>query len=229
LGTAAEFFARRGFGRAITKHDAHEILKKSREAGLVQLADNVQNRPSFICNCCSCCCEQLRAINEFQIPAVNPSGFEPAVDDEKCCGCGLCEKACPIDALCVPERQDGQKRSELRPELDAKRCIGCGVCAEACKRDALAMDASDRSPEVPRDAAERVLRMAVERGRLANMLIGAGTIRGPRFLTQLLSALRRLPRVQQALANQQLGSRFVAWTLARQEKRRPKSQQGRQQ
>src|SRR5512138_111945 len=80
LNGGAEFVARRGFGRAIGQAEALALLAAAREHGLVQLADNVASRPSFICNCCGCCCEQLQAINRWHLAAVNPSGFLPALD-----------------------------------------------------------------------------------------------------------------------------------------------------
>ena len=36
-----------------------------RDAGLVHIADNVQDDPAFICNCCGCCCEAMVAARNF--------------------------------------------------------------------------------------------------------------------------------------------------------------------
>ncbi len=61
LNGGAEFVVRRGFGRAIERATRRcDILAASRARGLVQIADNVQSRPTFVCNCCGCCCEQLQ-------------------------------------------------------------------------------------------------------------------------------------------------------------------------
>ncbi|MGB6335252.1 MAG: 4Fe-4S binding protein, partial [Thermoanaerobaculia bacterium] len=99
LNGGAEFVLRRGFGRVIERREAREILEQARERGLVQIADNVQQRPSYICNCCSCCCAQLRAIHEYDLPAVTPSGFAPQMDEDLCKGCSRCARACPVTAI----------------------------------------------------------------------------------------------------------------------------------
>ena len=48
----AEGLARSRIARSITKNEAMTILTRSKESGLAQTADNVQNKVTFICNCC---------------------------------------------------------------------------------------------------------------------------------------------------------------------------------
>jgi hypothetical protein len=70
-------------------------------------------------------------------------------------------------------------------------------------------------PEVPANGLERVVRMALERGQLGQLLFDQGESRGARFLGEVLSALGQLPVAQQALAHEQLRSRFVRFLLGR--------------
>ncbi len=216
LNSGAEFVTRRGFGRAIPREEALDVLARARDHGLVQIADNVQNRPTFLCNCCGCCCEQLQGVNRYGLAAVNPSGFQPRHDDAKCAGCSRCARACPVGAIAMgPTRVVGQQKSALEPRVDPERCIGCGVCADACHKDALHMARSGARRPVPANAVEKAVRMAVERGNLAALLLDEGEGLGSRFLRLAVDAIVRLPPAQALLATEQVRSRFVKAAVAR--------------
>ncbi|MBI5368518.1 MAG: 4Fe-4S dicluster domain-containing protein [Planctomycetes bacterium] len=216
LNGGADFVARRGFGRAIGKSEALDILCAARAGGLVQIADNVQNRPTYICNCCGCCCGQLLAINQFDLAAVKPSGFLAQSATAQCSGCSRCSRACPVTAITMTaQRTEGRPKNELRPAVDGERCLGCGICAEVCPRDAMRMHRRPERPFVPQNAVERSLRMVIERGHLAQFLFDEGAGRGMRFLNLVLRTLLRLPGAQRLVASRQVASRFVRAALAR--------------
>jgi NADH-quinone oxidoreductase subunit F len=52
------------------------------------------------------------------------------IDEEKCPGCGLCVKECPVEAI----TSMGKKKPVV---LDQEKCIRCGVCHDVCKLDAV--------------------------------------------------------------------------------------------
>ena len=214
LNAGADFVIRRGFGREVGRSEALEILARARASGLVQIADNVRDRPTYLCNCCGCCCGQLQAINDFGLPAVNPSGFQPTVHSEQCKGCARCSRACPVTAIAMlPQRVEAHRKNDLQPQIDVGRCIGCGVCVDACRNHAMAMERRPQQPYVPLNTIERSVRMALERGRLPHLLFDVGASRGSRFLNTVMGALCALPPVERALASEQVRSRFVSYAL----------------
>lgn len=117
-------------GRVITREEAYVILEKAEEEALVHLTGNAQFGQYYICNCCSCCCGVLKAIDKFSIPATNVvnSQYHAVIDPDVCSGCGICaDKRCQVRAI---ESGDVYK-------VIQERCIGCGLCVSTCPVSAI--------------------------------------------------------------------------------------------
>ena len=119
-------------GRTVTREEALEVLELAAREGLVHASYNVQKGHMFVCNCCSCCCEFLRGLKEFEQPyMIASSNFVAAIDPETCVACGVCaEERCPVGAV---EAGDDAYR------VLAERCIGCGVCVPTCAAEAITL------------------------------------------------------------------------------------------
>lgn len=214
LNVGADFVIRHGHGRSISRSEALEIVEQSREAALVFIADNVRQRPTYVCSCCGCCCEQLRAINRHGlVGAVKTSDWVAAVDVARCQGCGRCVRRCPVRAIVLQARPPGPaaQRPALQAHVDEAICLGCGVCKPACRSEALSMQRRPARVLTPEGTLERMLSMALERDRLHDLLFDEEGTLPELVLHRLTGALLGLPPVKRLLVSRKLKSRFVSF------------------
>jgi Fe-S-cluster-containing hydrogenase component 2 len=111
----------------------------------------------------------------------------------------------------------------MNAAVDEEICLGCGVCKVACKQDALHMLRRQKRTLTPVDTLERVLRMAVGRGTVHDLLFDEHDGPTMAFANRLVGAIERLPLTRRAVLNETLRSRFVAFlsSVARKDRRVP--------
>jgi Pyruvate/2-oxoacid:ferredoxin oxidoreductase delta subunit len=205
FGHGARYLVRHRLARSITKEESLEALERARGFGMVQIADNVRERGTFMCNCCSCCCGMLEGYRRLKdSPHITTSSFLPAIDAAACTRCGKCAKACPVAALELKGK--GEERELV---FTQKHCLGCGVCATTCSCKAISMQLRGQRVIPPSDTVEKLVRMALERGKLQHLLFDDPARLSHKVLRAVLKALLKLPPGKQLLASQQVESIFL--------------------
>ncbi len=53
-------------------------------------------------------------------------------DVDKCIGCYLCAKACPVDCIYISLKRENKKLTVTRFEIDYNKCLFCNLCCEPC-------------------------------------------------------------------------------------------------
>ncbi|MBN2549909.1 MAG: 4Fe-4S binding protein [Anaerolineales bacterium] len=145
-------------GRLATREEAHEHVRRCREAGLVHLVgrnrlDTVWLGVSpgekllTVCNCCPCCClwKILPLVSESIAEKVERMPGVTVTVTDLCQGCGTCTQGvCFVDAIRLV---DGRA-------VIGEDCRGCGRCAEVCPNDAI--EVSIAEPAYVHKTIERI-------------------------------------------------------------------------
>jgi Pyruvate/2-oxoacid:ferredoxin oxidoreductase delta subunit/biotin operon repressor len=141
----ARYNIERGTGREISKDECMQILTDAEEAGLIHMIDNKPGIGTFVCNCCTCCCEIMRPYQkgpEFK-EIFKPSRFVAEVEYHLCSMDEACVAVCPVSAITIDESLESA-------DVDAELCIGCGLCVGECPVDAIRLK-EVRPPEYIED------------------------------------------------------------------------------
>ncbi len=208
FNTVASSLIRHNYVRRIDAVECKDLLQKAWEQNLAQFGENVQQGVNFICNCCPCCCEAMLAAQRFgHMHPVHTSNFIAQVN-ANCNGCGRCLPTCPVKIISLETEQlDGTGSKHAVIDLDL--CLGCGVCTRNCPRGGLTMQARKKRVLTPVSSTHKAVMMAVERGKLQNLLFDNQVLWSHRALAAALGAILKLPPVKRGLAGEQLGSRYL--------------------
>jgi len=126
----------RGFAAKVSLEQAFEALERSHKAGLVHMAYTYKGneKPDYVCSCCSCCCHSMSALVRFRIPEalghIVESNYIAVNNSETCTSCGTCVERCQFKARRL-------QKDEL--VFEEARCFGCGVCVSTCPTKSISL------------------------------------------------------------------------------------------
>jgi ferredoxin len=210
FNASAQALIRHGHARQVDVAEGLELLHQAHERHLVQFGENVRERVNFICNCCGCCCEAMIAARRFAAAhPVHTTHFLPVVNAGACRGCERCVRACPVEAMAAVSAYDPRRPKRSVARLDEERCLGCGVCVRVCREGALSLRERGSRRLTPLDGAHRAVLMALERGKLQDLVFDNRLLWSHRALAAFLGAILKLPPARRLLATEQVRSRYL--------------------
>jgi ferredoxin len=196
--------------RQVDAAEGMDLLHLAYEHNLVQFGENVRDRVNFICNCCGCCCEAMIAARRFAVlNPVHTTNFIPVTETANCTGCGKCVNVCPVEAMTLVSANDPHHTKRKYVRLDEQRCLGCGLCVRVCDKQSIQLKSREQRVITPVNGTHRAVVMAIERGKLQNLIFDNRVLWSHRALAAVLGVILQLNPVKQALASHQVKSRYL--------------------
>jgi Pyruvate/2-oxoacid:ferredoxin oxidoreductase delta subunit len=195
------------YTRRVEVSECLELLETAYSHNLVQFGDNVREHVNFICNCCGCCCEAMTTARKFAIlQPVHTTNFIPKIQDETCTGCRKCVTVCPVEAMSLVSANDPHHPKKKKARVNEKICLGCGVCARVCPEDCIGLQSRAQRVITPLNTAHRVVVMAIEQGKLQELIFDNQVLKSHRAMAAVLGVILKLPPIKQTMASQQMKS-----------------------
>ncbi len=216
FNNSAASLIKHGIIRQVSAAECMDLLDKAYELNLVQFGDNVRQHVNFICNCCGCCCEAMIAARKIGFTApVHTTNFLPAIDEKTCNGCGKCVSACPIEALGLVAANDPHDHRRRKAHIDYDICLGCGVCVRNCPKNSIRLKPRTRRVITPLNSTHRAVVMAIERGKLAELIFDNKALWNHRLMAAILGAVLKLGPIHRTMASSQVKSRYLEKLITR--------------
>jgi Pyruvate/2-oxoacid:ferredoxin oxidoreductase delta subunit len=210
FNSSAASLIKHGHARQVDIGEGLDLLQQAYDHNLVQFGENVRESVNFICNCCGCCCEAMIAARKFAIlNPVHTTNFIPVIDQSECTGCSQCVTICPVEAIALASANDPHKPKRKQATLIEDRCLGCGLCVRNCSQEVIKLEQRQERVLTPLNGVHKAVVMAIERGKLQNLIFDNQALLSHRALAALLGTILRLPPIKQVMATKQMKSRYL--------------------
>jgi ferredoxin len=145
---------------------------------------------------------------------ISTTNFLPRVEGGSCAGCGKCAQVCPVEAMGMVSAGDPHDQRRKKARVDASICLGCGVCAHVCPSGSISLESREKRLITPVDSAHRTVLMAIERGKLQNLIFDNQALWSHRAMAAVLGVILKLPPAKQIMASRQMKSRYLDYLFS---------------
>jgi ferredoxin len=110
---------------------------------------------------------------------------------------------------------DPHHKKKKKARLEEDLCLGCGVCVRNCRDGCLRLKERAQRVLTPLNSTHRAVVMAIERGKLQNLIFDNRALWNHRAMAAILGVILRLPPVKQVVASRQIKSRYMEYLIAK--------------
>ena len=97
------------------------------------------------------------------------------------------------------------------------------MCARVCDKQAIELQQRGQRVITPVNTAHRTVVMAIERGKLQDLIFDNQALASHRAMAAILGVILKLPPLKQVMASQQMKSRYLDGLLSRHHSKHPEA------